>query len=283
MKRKYTKIILCAITALTLVACGNVAEGTEDTSIETEASHEHTYVEEVVTSATCTTDGESIFTCECGDIYTEATPATGHNFSNYVSNEDATYEADGTETATCICGESDTRVAKGSMLTYSFEEMDVTKFAKSTVNVRSLPISDGEKLGDLSMNDEVKVTGKCNETGWYRIEYSNGIAYVSDEYLVDEKVEVQASTPVQSASTECPYPLYTVYEDDTTAWFYCVWDGYNHPGLFGNYWSCANTIERPWNVAHGYNEQASGMMRSEPLDTLYVSNGMPVLKVVFQK
>lgn len=189
---------------------------TTDTTEETEPEpiHEHAYAEEVTTPATCTTDGESTFTCECGDTYTEAVPATGHDFSNYVSNEDATYTADGTETATCACGETDTRVAEGSMLTYTFEDMDATKFAKSTVNVRSLPNKDGEKLGGLSTNDEVKVTGKCTETGWYRIEYSEGIAYVSDEYLVDEKVVVQASAPAQTADKgPFPYEIYKVYDE----------------------------------------------------------------------
>lgn len=300
MKKRILTIILFAFTATSLVACGNssnVAESKTDTTIETEveteAPHEHNYTEEVTKEATCLEEGEKTFTCECGDTYTETIPVTDHDFAEYVSNEDATYEADGTETATCsVCGETDTRVAEGSMLTYTFEDMEATKYAKSTVNVRSLPTADGEKLGGLSTNDEVKVTGKCNETGWYRIEYSDGVAYVSDSYLVDNKVETKpadapasndSSTASASSSKECPYPLYTVYEDDTTYWFYCVWDKVNHPGKFGDYWTCAKSIEGPWNVAHGYNEQASGMMRSDPLDTPYMSDGLYVLKVVYQK
>lgn len=218
MKRRIATIILLAFTATSLVACGNssnVAESTADTVIETEGSitepttpeqteapHEHVFTETITKEATCLEAGEKTLACECGESSVEEVPATGHDFSNYVSNEDATYEADGTETATCACGETDTRVAEGSMLTYTFEDMDASKYAKSTVNVRSLPNKDGEKLGGLSTNDEVKVTGKCNETGWYRIEYADGIAYVSDEYLVDEKVEVQASAP--AASSDLP-------------------------------------------------------------------------------
>lgn len=238
MKNRYAKIILFAFSATTLVACGNasdVAESIVDTSIEMHDSHEHAYVEEVVTSATCITNGESTFTCECGDTYTETIPATGHDFSNYVSNEDATYTADGTETATCTCGETDTRVAEGSMLTYTFEDMDVIKYAKSTVNVRSLPNTDGEKLGGLSTNDEVKVTGKCAETGWYRIEYSDGIAYVSNDYLVDNKVEAQASAPATS-SEPFPYELYKVYYNDSLAWFYS--DG--SAGYSDTFWNAYN-------------------------------------------
>lgn len=232
MKKRIITIILLAFTATSLVACGNssnVAESKADTTIETEVktetTHEHIYTEEVTTPATCLEEGEKTFTCECGDTYTEAIPATGHDFAEYVSNEDATYETDGTETATCsVCGETDTRVAEGSMLTYTFEDMEATKYAKSTVNVRSLPNTDGEKLGGLSTNDEVKVTGKCNETGWYRIEYSDSVAYVSDSYLVDNKVETKpAETTSNSGSNSStvsngafPYALYTAYYDEAT-------------------------------------------------------------------
>lgn len=73
---------------------------------------------------------------------------------------------------------------------YTFTDMDAIKYAKSSVNVRSLPDTSGDKLGGLSTNDEVHITGQCNETGWYRFEYNGSIAYVSNSYLVDEKITV---------------------------------------------------------------------------------------------
>ena len=229
--KKIILVIVCMSTLVMsmLTGCGNKAEAgsavesgltasaaaeVAETAIEmveeavVEAPHEHSFTETITKEATCLEAGEKTLACECGESSVEEVPATGHDFSNYVSNEDATYEADGTETATCACGETDTRVAEGSMLTYTYTDMDATKYAKSTVNVRSLPISDGEDLGSLSTNDEVKVTGKCNETGWYRIEYSDGIAYVSDEYLVDEKVEAKASAPAPAASNLPTYARY---------------------------------------------------------------------------
>lgn len=228
MKEKL--VLVCTTIALSmslLCGCGStsevqesteeVAEATTTTPKETETPHEHAYTEEVTKEAICLEEGEKTFTCECGDTYTEAIPATGHDFAEYVSNEDATYEADGTETATCsVCGETDTRVAEGSMLTYTFEDMEATKYAKSTVNVRSLPNTDGEKLGGLSTNDEVKVTGKCNETGWYRIEYSDSVAYVSDDYLVDNKVETkpaEAPSSNRGSTASSELPTYASYAE----------------------------------------------------------------------
>lgn len=193
MKRKFVSLLMVSLIATSMLAgCGNNSDTTKNTEAisATETAHQHNYTETITLVATCETDGEATYTCECGDTYTEAIPATGHSFTNYVYNEDATYEADGTETAKCDnCDETDTRTAEGTQLAYTYTDMDATKYAKSSVNVRNMPGTDGEKLGSLSFNQEVKVTGQCNETGWYRIEYSGETAYVSDSYLVDNKVE----------------------------------------------------------------------------------------------
>ena len=173
---------------------------TLQTAEPTEAPHEHAYKEEITKEATCEEDGEKTFTCECGDSYTEVIAATGHVFE-YVYNEDATYYADGTETATCKnCDVTDTRTAEGTMLAYTYTDMSATMYAQSSVNVRDLPSTDGEKLGALSTNQEVAVSGQCIETGWYRIEYDGQTAYVSNNYLSDTKVEVAQSGSGGSSS-----------------------------------------------------------------------------------
>ena len=195
---------------------GTVTQPTETDGL-TEASHEHNYTEEITVEATCETDGEKTFTCECGDSYTEVIKATGHIF-NYVYNEDATYLADGTETATCEnCDETDTRTAEGTMLTYTYTDMSATKYAKQTVNVRTLPSTDGEKIGSLSTNDEITVTGQCNETGWYRFEYNGQTAYVAGNYVSDNKVEVASSNGGSTvvSNEPCPYQL-NVWTIETT-------------------------------------------------------------------
>ena len=182
------RLLLLLAVAILFVGCGN-AESTskekdnrteKQTETQTEeTSHTHNYIEEITTEATCEADGVKTFTCDCGDSYTEPIEATGHIYSDYVSNNDATYTADGTKTATCVCGLTDTRTASGSKLEYTFTELNKTMYAKSTGNVRSLPSTDGDKLGELSKAQEVTVTGQCNETGWYRINYNGGTGYVS--------------------------------------------------------------------------------------------------------
>lgn len=73
-------------------------------------------------------------------------------------------------------------------------EVETTLYAIEGVNVRSMPSTDGEKLGTLSVNDEVIALGEAVD-GWQKIRYKDSIAYVSAEYLGTEKVEIQTPAP----------------------------------------------------------------------------------------
>ena len=85
---------------------------------------------------------------------------------------------------------------------YTYSDLGKTMYAKSTINVRSLPSTSGNRLGSLSKNQEVAVTGQCNETGWYRISYNNAEGFVSNKYLADEPVAAAASTKTAQAQAK---------------------------------------------------------------------------------
>ena len=86
----------------------------------TQAKHEHSYISNVTKEPTCTSDGVRTYSCSCGNSYTESIPANGHSFGSYTYNNDATYDADGTETATCsVCGAKDTRTVSGTKLVHT--------------------------------------------------------------------------------------------------------------------------------------------------------------------
>ena len=110
-------------------------------------------------------------------------------------------------------------------LGYSIEDMaDTQMYAKSSVNVRKSPSAEDEKLGSLSTAQEVTVTG-LTSTNWYRISYNDGIAYVSANYLQNEKPIVQtakkssggssggASSGGSAAAGPTEADLYTVYSE----------------------------------------------------------------------
>jgi len=70
----------------------------------TESLGGHVYTPEVV-EPTCTEGGYTIYTCVCGDTYTDdETDPTGHTYTEEVT--DATCDAGGYTTYTCACGDT---------------------------------------------------------------------------------------------------------------------------------------------------------------------------------
>ena len=114
---------------------------------------------------------------------------------------------------------------------FTVTELNATKYATQSVNVRSGPSTDYDKIGGLTTNQEVQVTGQAN-TGWWRIQYNGGEAYVSDKYLADEKVEKPAASETPSngggstansgsaASNSCPYTLWQPVDEGSKIWWY---------------------------------------------------------------
>lgn len=86
-------------------------------------------------------------------------------------------------------GNTETPPKEDDKPAYTVADMTKTMYAKQSVNLRSGPSADYEKVGGLTTNQEVLVTGKA-DTGWYRLDYNGGIAFVSNNYLSDTKVEI---------------------------------------------------------------------------------------------
>lgn len=84
---------------------------------------------------------------------------------------------------------------------YSYADMSNVMYAISAVNVRNLPSVDGERIGTLNGGQEILVTGQCNETGWYRVNFNDRTGYVSNNYLGTEK-PIEKSTEIPT--TEKP-------------------------------------------------------------------------------
>ena len=88
------------------------------TAAGTKIAHIHNYTAAVTKAATCAEEGVTTYTCSCGHSYTEPIAKTAHSFGDYIYNDDATTEADGTKTATCsVCGATDTVTAEGTKKT----------------------------------------------------------------------------------------------------------------------------------------------------------------------
>ena len=97
--------------------------------------------------------------------------------------------------------------------------LDKTMYAKSSVNVRSGPSTDYDKIGSLTSGKAVKVTGQSDQTGWYRIEYSGKEGYVSNNYLQSEPLpepETTTNAPVSNLENAINSVSLTPFRSDFT-------------------------------------------------------------------
>lgn len=178
---KAVATILC--TALMLTACGSKeTANTETTSV-------------TATEAT-SVESTEMTTTEAAVAEPAVEPAETPTESETATTETAPAESPAPAVEPTAAPVESTAVSTG----YTYSELNQTMYAKSAVNVRDLPSTDGKKIGSLKTSQEITVTGKCDQTGWYRFELNNTTGYVSDKYIVSEKPAVNTVASVNNSS-----------------------------------------------------------------------------------
>lgn len=202
---KAVAAILCA--ALMLTACGSKeTANTESTPVEST---------EVTTTEAATTE-PAVEPTEA-PMESEVTPTETPAESPAPAVEPTAAPVETTAVSTVSTG-------------YTYSELSQTMYAKSAVNVRDLPSTDGKKIGSLKASQEITVTGKCDQTGWYRFDWNNTTGYVSDKYIVSEKPAVNTvaangnsntagNTMQQNTATPAPAQTTTTTVSGTEEYF----------------------------------------------------------------
>ena len=150
------------------------------------------------------------------------TPAA-HNFTNYVYNNDATYFADGTETAVCDadgCEQTSTRIKEGTMLNDATAPTGEIKVEENSFKAFINTITFGIFCRDKY---DVTITGKDDETGIGSIEY-----YVSETAFSKENIEQVTEWKEASAfgiADEGKYIIYAKITDKAGNVAYISTDG----------------------------------------------------------
>lgn len=241
MKRIIHTFLVISLAAVLLSGCGNdnsdtIKETVSDISTETEAA-------EAVES---NESSEESSKPESTEEAQQAEPVETAEAESTEVIEDVFVEE--SQTQDVIAEEQEAPA-------YTYTDLSKTMFAQQSVNIRDLPSTDGNKLGALALNQEVTVTGQCNETSWYRIEYSGSAAYVSNKYLGDSMVEVVQSNDNSSdlsTNTENPYPLFEVIDEGgDKVYFYWTWDGVTTQKST-EFWSCWNNCISILAERHGW-------------------------------
>lgn len=221
MKKNLFSILLVVVMTLAMVACGT-QETTNDVPVSTET------IEATVESG------------ENSEAVSETEQATEAPVDEVVENTESVSETESAESASEpetsteenseAVSESDSEAVVEPEFTVT--EVTATKYATQSVNVRSGPSTDYDKIGGLTTNQEITVNGVCDQTGWFRFDLNGTVAFVSNRYVSDSKVEKPAAseTPSNSgnstagtgstASNSCPYTLWQPVDEGGKIWWY---------------------------------------------------------------
>lgn len=184
MKKNLISVMAAGMVMAMVTACGNAQQAAQPETVES--------MQQAEAPATESTEEASAETA--AESTAEETKEPQAEIQTEESKETAAAESTEASEAASVSEEA-------AIKQYTYTDLDKTMYAQKSVNVRDLPSTDGRKLGALALNQEVKVTGQCAETAWYRIVYNDGVAYVSDKYLGDSKVEEAAQAAGTTTST----------------------------------------------------------------------------------
>ena len=216
MKKKImTALLITAMTASVFAGCGNRMEG--DGRVQAMADAESSQdgnadSQESGAEGTGAMESEPEETAEpTEEPSAEETPEpTAEPETGAEAPSDGNADESGSVTQTGQSGSADqtdeadqtgtNTGAETADSPYTINEMSSTMYAKSAVNVRNQPSTDGEKVGRLSYGQEITVTGQCEETGWYQIDLNGEKAFVSNSYIIAEKPVTTTAQTNQTAN-----------------------------------------------------------------------------------
>lgn len=98
---------------------------------------------------------------------------------------------------------------------YSIQAYNAEMYATANVRIRSIPSTDGELLGEVKLNEKVKITGKSNNN-WYRVEYNGIEGYCSGQYFSESKAKDTGDYLIKVNRTQ---NIVTVYTKDSNGEF----------------------------------------------------------------
>ena len=151
--------------------------------------------------------------CGCGAVQTTAYPETvsvEESLPVSEPEEEPSYVSEATEAEETTSSQaSETEETVTLEETVSIEETEITEmdavmYVTTALNIREEPSTDAEKIGSLSVGEEVHVTGQTEDGLWTRITEGEGEACVASNYLTSKKPEVQKPSESESTTESTP-------------------------------------------------------------------------------
>ena len=229
----------CTASAVYYYDCSRCDTHSTDKTFESGKPLGHDFTEKLAdaahlkSAATCTESAVYYYDCSrcdehsTADTYSYGDPL-GHSYTKYVYNNDATYDADGTETAHCdhSCGETDTRTKVGSKLidsvapvvtgvendkTYCTQVVvtitDVNSFTV-TLNGQSVTLEDG-KLTVTGLEEEQTLVATDRFGNSTTVTFTVNTEHISDEGKITKEPTAAVEGEKTFTCTVCGLVLRT--------------------------------------------------------------------------
>ncbi len=229
----------CTESAVYYYDCSRCDTHSADKTFESGKPLGHDFTEKLAdaahlkSAATCTESAVYYYDCSrcdehsTADTYSYGDPL-GHSYTKYVYNNDATYDADGTETAHCdhSCGETDTRTKVGSKLidsvapvvtgvendkTYCKQVVvtitDVNSFTV-TLNGQSVTLEDG-KLTVTGLEEEQTLVATDRFGNSTTVTFTVNTEHISDEGKITKEPTAAVEGEKTFTCTVCGLVLRT--------------------------------------------------------------------------
>ena len=228
MRRKFIYICLSiTVLAFSMMGCSNKAD---DVSVNNGGQPGITIQPE----ATCT-DTPTPTVTPVPEVTPTAEPTV---MPEVTPTSEPTVTPEPTATPTCTPSPTQTPTPTPA---FSFVDTVATNMWVTTnVNMRTLPSTDGEKILVVQKGEMVTVSGQCNETGWYKVEYDGKSGFICNDYMTDVK-PTPSPTPTPkptatpkptSAPRPTPTPRVVNFTGDDTITIRMVGDALIHSGIY---------------------------------------------------
>ncbi len=238
MKKKYVKMLVYGLVTVMLMSSLSGCSGCKDKDKD-----------ELVTSEIVSEEvSEEVSEAVSEETSVETSEAVSEEVSEEVKEEVSEEVSEETSAETPETPSEE--VPEETAPAYTVEPMSATMYAQRSVNVRKGPGTEYDRVGSLTTNQEVAVTGKAS-TGWYEISYNGEVAYVSNSYLGNEKVVVQTTptTPSAPETTTPATPDAGTTAGTTSETTYTVYLEPNMLGLVNGHRTANGVPALTWNSA----------------------------------
>ena len=248
MKRTLS-VLFAILMILTIIGCSNIAQhGNAESTGPLPTFTKPTETNNTTDNTTATTE---VIPDDPGDIGHGGVvdlPETSIPLSNTAPTEtdptvETTVATAPAETTTTTPIETTTPATEPES-SVIFTEVDETVYANTSVNIRTGPSTDYEKIGSLKFGEEIQRTG-IGDNGWSRVIYNGETAYMFSDYIQTEKPvsHYDGNYPLTYSDGSCTITVYREWyadDDNNGAWCYAAHLVFSDYSRFGT--DCANGV-----------------------------------------